>query len=269
MNISLTGVSQTLMMPLVGRYVISKQNPKLFYDAKSVALVESLDYNFAPIIMSFNSKFTKYIFCARSLFCEQIIEDQLKRFSKLVVVDLGAGFDTTFYRLNNSNVIWVNLDLEEVMQLREHIFQHEEGVCNISGSIFDDFWHEKIKGLGSNVLFISSGVLSYFPNIKVKEFIQSLAKSFPGAKLLFDYTGTKTNSFVNEKIKKSGIRNAFMQLTIDQEADIVDLLSNNTNFKTYKYYAALNKNEAITIKDALVLKWLDFTFKSGYVLVDF
>lgn len=269
MSINLTGVSQTLMMPLVGRYVISKQNPKLFYDAKSVELVESLDYNFAPIIARYNSKFTKYIFCARSIFCEQIIEEQLKKFLKLVVVDLGAGFDTTFYRVNNPNITWVNLDLEEVIQLREHIFQNEDGVHNISGSIFDDFWYEKIKSLGSNILFISAGVLSYFPNLKVKEFISNLAKSFPGSKLLFDYSGTKTNVYINETIKKSGIKSAFMQLAIDQESEIVDLLSNNTNFKTYRYYFALNKNEAITFKDSLVLKWLDFNFKSGYVLVDF
>lgn len=273
LKIDLAGVSRTLMMPLAGRYIISKANPKLFYDAKSVELVKSLDYDFAPIIKQYSDPYTKYVFCARSMFYEHIINSEITKHGRLVVVDLGAGLDTTYYRLNNKDVTWVNLDLDNVIALRNQIFAAEAvdaNIHNISASIFDSGWYDKVTCLGDHILFISAGVLSYFPNAQVKQFMLDLKNSFPRSQLLFDYNTSKINHYANQAIQKSGFNDALMKLAIDSKTDLQDLLSNNTNFKRYSYYSALTKNRALSISERIQLKISELLFvKSGYVLVSF
>lgn len=270
LNIDLTGVSKTLMMPLAGRYIISKRNPTLFYDAKSVELVESLDYDFVSIIKQYSAPYTKYVFCARSMFYEHIINTEITKRGRLVIVDLGAGLDTTYYRLNNKDITWVNVDLENVIALRNQTFAVEANVYNISASIFESVWHNQVKSLGDNILFISAGVLSYFPNLKVKQFIIDLKNAFPRSQLLFDYNTSKINHYVNLAIQKSGFNDALMQLAIDSKSDLQDLLNNTANFERYSYYAALTKNCALSIGERIRLKISELLFvKSGYVLVSF
>lgn len=49
MKIDLDGVEETLLVPLWGRAIFSRENPSILNDTKAIELVEQLDYDFARL----------------------------------------------------------------------------------------------------------------------------------------------------------------------------------------------------------------------------
>jgi O-methyltransferase involved in polyketide biosynthesis len=49
MKLDLSGVEETLLVPLWGRAKFSRENPSILSDTKAIELVEQLDYDFARL----------------------------------------------------------------------------------------------------------------------------------------------------------------------------------------------------------------------------
>jgi len=113
--------------------------------------------------------------------------------------------DTTFDRMDNGMVMWYDLDLPDVIELRRQFIKETERRKFISASFLDESWLNEIC-VSENVLFIAAGVFYYFEESEVKEFLIRLADRYPGSEIIFDASspyGIKTaNRMV---IKRSGL----------------------------------------------------------------
>jgi O-methyltransferase involved in polyketide biosynthesis len=204
-----------LLFPVWGRAVFGKLYPEILYDKEAAGIVDSLDYDFGGIEKAFGEYGGLcYIIRARK------IDDAIRRFirehPKATVVNIGAGFDTTFSRIDNGAIHWYDLDISEVIALRKKLIP--EGARNrcIARSVFDYSWFDDIRfNAEDGILFVAGGVFYFFTEDRVRELFITLAKNFPSGELYFDGQTGAALKISNRMVRKSGNKGAMMYFYIN------------------------------------------------------
>jgi methyltransferase (TIGR00027 family) len=115
---------------------------------------------------------------------DQYTLDFLARNPDGVVVNLGCGFDTRFFRIDNGQVVFFDLDLPDVIRIKKHLLQEQERYQMISSSVLDYGWMDRIQERQRPVLFLAEGLFMYLEGDKVKDLILTIQARFPGSELV-------------------------------------------------------------------------------------
>jgi len=201
-QIELGSVQETLLLPLWGRAVESKKDRPLLDDKKAVSIIENIKYDFTKI-SSKVSKLSMASWIARSIFFDDAIKSFIKDFPKATVVNIGCGLDTTFDRIDNGKIQWIDLDLPDVIKLRRQYIAESERRQFIDKSVFDPSWMVGINDL-NGILLLFAGVLYYFEENKIKELFSSIGKAFSPVDILFDYSSKRGIEVANKQVIKKG-----------------------------------------------------------------
>jgi O-methyltransferase involved in polyketide biosynthesis len=152
---------------------------------------------------------------ARAKQFDDKIRSYIAEHSRASVVNLGAGLDTTFYRVDNGLVQWYDLDLPNVIAIREQLLPRTDRITYISKSIFDSSWCSDIKDVENGVLIVACGVLAYFKESQLKQLFSMLADNFPDGEVVFDTSSTKLgNIFSNWGLRRTGMKQATTKWTL-------------------------------------------------------
>ena len=185
MKINLSGIQQTLLIPLWSRAKLTKEGNSILIDSTSVDLVNKIEFDFSKI-----DKYFPYVLhiqnLVRAKMFDNIILDFLKNHPQATIVNLGAGLDTTFYCVDNGLLNWYDIDLPEVIEIRRKLISETDRSHYIDESIFDMQWLNRINKNKDGLLFISGGVLEYFDKKVVKNFFSNLANNFPESEIAFN-----------------------------------------------------------------------------------
>src|SRR5690606_36387648 len=119
---------------------------------------------------------------------DQAVLAFLRRHPDGLVVNIGAGLDTRFSRLDNGRARWIDLDLPETIMLRRRFFRDAERSRMLASSVFDYAWFAAIERRAGPLLLIAEGVLPYFKEAQVRVLLEDLARAFPGAEMLLQTT---------------------------------------------------------------------------------
>lgn len=96
-------------------------------------MMNKLDYDFNKFA---KAKWSQIGTVVRSHIFDKEAQDFLHQHQNAVCINLAAGLDTRFYRLDCGRADWYNFDLPEVMALRRTLLPEEpENVHNIGRSI--------------------------------------------------------------------------------------------------------------------------------------
>lgn len=179
----LTGVPETLLIPLRARYLHTKKPNGLLSDPKSVEIFEQLQSNFSgKKEVSVGSQLGIAI---RTNILDEQVTQFLQRKPNSVVVNLGCGLDTRFSRIDNQKVLWYDLDVPESIELREHFFTETDRFKFIAKSVMDFSWLEDLpKDLP--ILFVAEGLLMYFEESQVQQLFARIKQAYPQAEILFE-----------------------------------------------------------------------------------
>lgn len=186
-KIKLAPVQETLLIPLLGRAEETKKKNGLVSDPKALEIVDSLDYDFSKW------KNTASLFgsCIRS----RMFDEQVNQFFSLhpsgTVVEIGAGLNTRYERLDNGQAQWLEIDLADSMALRRKFFKDTARRTMLAASVLDKEWIEQLEALPGPYCFISEAVLIYLNSRDVEKVLRDLAKKFPGAWLVMDTASSK------------------------------------------------------------------------------
>jgi len=194
-KIKLNGVSETLLGPLWGRAKISRDHSSLFYDAKAVELVEKIDYDFSTFDTNPFVDYLSLLFVARAKRFDDKVKTYVKEHPYASVVNIGAGLDATFYRVDDGLIHWYDLDLPTVIDIRKQLLPEPDRVTYIAKSFLDPSWFEDITHTEDGVLLIAGGLLRYFEESQVKQFFSMLADNFPGDEIIFNASSRADNYF--------------------------------------------------------------------------
>ena len=181
-------VQETLIIPLYGRKVCSEHFPDLFKDPEAERICGMLDYDFAEKGKKMESAaglFGALEVAQRQYDLAWEVKDYLKKNPEAAVVNLGCGLDDTFRKCDNGRCKGYNIDMPDVIAVRNELLPESERERNLAFDLNDETWMDEIDLSNGAVLF-ASGVFYYFKTEDVKALFQKMAKRFPGAVLVFD-----------------------------------------------------------------------------------
>lgn len=205
LDIQLGQIQETLLLPLTARIVETKHHDGIISDLKSVEIGEQLNFNYNEI----EDKLTEIGVAGLATRAVQF-DLEIKKFQTIhpkgKILTIGAGLDTYYYRCDNGQNQWYDLDLEDSMNLRKHLLPiPNERVHYITKSLFDVSWIKDLGSLEDGLLILVPGVLPYFVEKEVSNFLKIVAPQLTGAYMLFDVISYLGKFMVNQKFRESGM----------------------------------------------------------------
>lgn len=183
-KVNLGVVQETLLITLWARAVETSQPQPILYDSKAAEILSRIDYDFDRFL---EEKSSQLIVCLRGQVIDQWVRHFLQDNSSATVVEIGAGLNTRFERLDNGTLSWFDLDLPDSIAIRQQYFEESDRRKFISKSVLEPDWIDSVKASSASPpFFIAEGVLIYFSEEQVKALLAVLADNFPGSYLAFD-----------------------------------------------------------------------------------
>ena len=187
-NQDLSGVSESLLIPLYNRAMESRRQDAMLKDEKAVELVTQMRLDFSRVRQIPMPELLKVMRIIFTREFDRYVRDFLSRHPEAVVVHIGCGLDSRFERVDNGRVDWYDLDLPNVIALRrKHLGAERERYHLLAYSVLEDAWLEAVRVCSPRpFLFLAETVFIYFTEAQVKSLVLTLRDHFPGAELVFD-----------------------------------------------------------------------------------
>jgi O-methyltransferase involved in polyketide biosynthesis len=197
----LGSVQKTLLLPLWGRAVETARPRPLLVDPAAAEIVARLDYDFATIASN-THPITRLAWIARSLHVDRTVRELLARHPRATIVNLGCGLDTTFERVDNAQLAWVDVDLPDVIALRSELIAPRERRRAVAGSLLDPAWAEGLRP-EQGLMLVAAGVLYYFDEATVRPWLARTAAALPGGEIVFDSASPRGVRVANRRVLES------------------------------------------------------------------
>jgi O-methyltransferase involved in polyketide biosynthesis len=180
---ALRGVPETLLWTLYQRALEAGRTDAVLRDPLAVDLVGRIDYPFEERFGG-PSPLSQWQ-ALRTRTFDAAVGRFLGHFPDGVVVALGEGLETQFWRVDNGRVRWVGVDLPETIELRRRLLPESPRRTTIAGSALDADWMDEVDA-GRGVLITTQGLLMYLRPEEVHAVIAACAARFPGGGIVFD-----------------------------------------------------------------------------------
>jgi len=103
------------------------------------------------------------------------------------VVNLGGGFDTRFWRIENVKCSYVEIDLPEVIDLKKELLKDQLTYELIGCSVLDTAWIDQVTAQGnSQMLLMAEGLFMYLPAREAADLLRAIAQRFVQSQLVLD-----------------------------------------------------------------------------------
>jgi len=141
---------------------------------------------------------------------DSLSSEFLKEHPDGLIISLGCGLDTRFWRLPEKDFKYIELDLAPVIEAKSDVLTDLITYELIKGSVLDDEWLEKVKSIQSEkVLFLAEGLFMYLPREEAIKTFRKIAEVFTLSRLVVEvvnekYTRGKWKKMVERKMKRSG-----------------------------------------------------------------
>lgn len=187
----LTGVCETLLIPLAARVVESRSESPAFRDQRGVEFANRLDFD-AEFVA--RDRWNKVGCLARTVILDAAVAEFLNRRPRAVVINLGAGLCTRFWRLKGGQSLrWYDIDLPSVIGLKRELLADIERPAahrhytTIDADVTNPEWMDQIPApQGEGTLIIAEGLLMYLQPADVRRLILRLVERYPGSELLIE-----------------------------------------------------------------------------------
>jgi len=267
-------VQETLVIPLYGRKLCTEQFPNLFRDEKAVELINRIDYDFSPLEKK--SKSLAHRFGALEVAMREgdlMIEakDYLKTHPEATLVNLGCGLDQTAENCDNGKCAIVNIDLPDVIAVRNELLPETDRIKNVAADLNDLSWFDHIPA-ENGVCFLAAGVFYYFKTEDIKKLFTAMEKRFPGGRLVFDTANRRAVKIMLKTwVKEAGITSIADHFSVESiEKDIIPWMK-NAHVSARGYMLGYNdlKDPSVPRLFRLMAKLGDGYMKMQIVRMDF
>lgn len=216
-------VQETLVIPLYGRKICSERFPELFRDPEAERICDMLDYDFGEKgkkMQSGAGLFGALEVAQRQYDLAWEVCDYLKAHPRAAVVNLGCGLDDTFRKCDNGTCSGYNIDLPDVIEVRNKLLPPGERERNIAADLNDEEWMNEIDASGGAVFF-ASGVFYYFRKDDVRSLFGKMAERFGGGVLLFDSCNRRGAKMMTKTwLKQAGIRDVDALFSLEDPSEL-------------------------------------------------
>ena len=182
-NAAISGVMATAMLPLWARAEEARQACPLFKDAYAIELSRLLALDFGAVRDAWRIQTSVAI---RTRILDDKLHDYIQQHPDAAIINLGAGFDSRFYRMDNGHLIWYDLDFPQLIDLKRRYISETPRYRMLGKSILDYSWLHEVAVQDRPVMILAEGVLMYLQESELKTLFGQLAGRFAGAHLLIE-----------------------------------------------------------------------------------
>ena len=179
-GIELSGVRQTALWNLYTRAHEAQRSDGVLTDPECVRVFEAIEYDYEG---TFGTQ-QNGLHAEKSRIFDTVVRAWLAEHPDGTVVELGAGLETQFHRVDNGTVSWVSVDLDEVIALREKFLPPTERQRYLAVDARDVSWFGEV-GSGP-VLVTAQGLFMFFREEQVRQLIVDIVDRFSDVELVFD-----------------------------------------------------------------------------------
>ncbi|MEL7312011.1 MAG: class I SAM-dependent methyltransferase [Pseudomonadota bacterium] len=177
----LEGVPETLLWPLWHRAAEQRRSNPVVVDPLAAQLVSEIDYDFRGNFGPPNAMHP-----VRAALCDQLVHEYLQSDNpNPTVIALGDGLETQQWRISDSRVRWVSVDLPEAIDCRKRLLPEHEQAELIACSALDPAWLDAVPR-DTNPFISAAGLLMYFEERETINLLTTIADVFKGAHVFFD-----------------------------------------------------------------------------------
>jgi O-methyltransferase involved in polyketide biosynthesis len=194
-------IQETLLLPLWGRAFETNKKPPRLIDEKAVEIIKNIEYDFSAIEKT--QAMSQHGWVARSLHTDKMASEFIQQHPEATVVNIGCGLDTTFSRIDNGKIMFYELDLPDVIELRKAFYEDSERHQSIASSFLETDWFSQVK-VKDGLLFLAGGVLMYFKEEQIKKFFIQAADYFTQCDFFFDSLSPMGMNIAKKQVLKKG-----------------------------------------------------------------
>jgi O-methyltransferase involved in polyketide biosynthesis len=245
-------VQETMLGPLWARAKYCQLYPEILDDKKSSKIIKKIDYDFTKI-QEYLGEWRGIGLLVRARNFDDAVRKYIKIFPEATIVNIGAGLDTTFHRVDNSSIKWYDLDLPDAIEFRRKYIQESTRCKFISKSALDYSWFDDIDynpDLG--IFIIAGGFIYYFQESEISNLFNALADKFPNGEIIFDCISKLAIKIAHKRAKKVGAETPFWYIGISDPIKTLNSWSNKLkvidNFTMYSRIALNPKWHKKTLK---------------------
>ena len=266
-------IQETLVIPLFGRKVCSDHFPELFADPEAERICEMLDYDFSDkkkLMESQMGLFGALEVAQRQYDLAREVRDYLKKHPQAAVVNLGCGLDDTFRKVDNGQCKGYNIDMPDVIAVRDELLPAGEREENIGCDLNAPSWMDKIDAAGGAVFF-ASGVFYYFFTEDVKTLFARMAERFPGAVLAFDCCNARGAKMMTKTwLKGAGITDVKALFCLDDPQELTAWPTRFSSVTSHSYMRGYRDiYPHVNLLHKLMIRFCDGLVKMVIVRVEF
>ena len=182
----LTPVEQTAFVTQYARAVDSRWPRPILGDTLADEIVAKIDYDFAGLGVPASA-------IRQTALRAKLLDDRARQFiaehPDAVIVDLGAGLATPMQRvMPPPTVDWYNVDLPNVIALRDEVVPADPHSHSIAASLADDAWSELIPADRPTFL-IADGLLAFVPESLLVNLFRHIPEHFRSGDLAINDYG--------------------------------------------------------------------------------
>lgn len=187
-RIHLTKEKETYLATLYGKALDSAVEHPILGDRFAADAVAHIDYDFKALKLPNGGEITLPM---RARHFDQWTRAFLAANPAATVLHLGCGLDTRVYRIDpGPQVRWFDVDLPDVIALREQLYPERKGYQRIASSVTDLAWLDAIPG-DTPVLVVAEGLVMYLHEQEGTALFRRIVAQFPSGQIAFDgYSST-------------------------------------------------------------------------------
>jgi len=184
MELKLGDVQTTALIPLAVKANETLRKNARINDKKAVEIIRTLKID----TVQYDKFMSHEGVIARTIMLDRQLKGIIKKHPDTVIVNVGAGFDDRFTRMDNGTILWFDLDLPDAIAARKKAFPERERVTMIAGSALENDWCEQVKNSltdrKSKPVFIAEGLFMYLTIERIRTFLEVLKNNFPDGGIL-------------------------------------------------------------------------------------
>jgi methyltransferase (TIGR00027 family) len=193
LSAQLWDVSETGLLTLYCRAIESQSRAPILVDTKAVEIANRLRpvlevSDRAGLRRLAEGKINKTLavhIALRGKKYDDIARDFIRRNPNGVIVNLGCGLDSRFFRLDDGRMLFFDLDLPEMIECKLQFFEENERYRMIGVSVYEMDWMNQVAVVGKRpVLFMAEGLFMYLDPGKVRALVSALQSRFPSSELV-------------------------------------------------------------------------------------
>ncbi|WP_374144788.1 class I SAM-dependent methyltransferase [Vibrio sp. NTOU-M3] len=192
-------IPANLLQPLWFRSRESLVDDGLVYDPIAARACQRCDL--APECLSGDIDQKQLLHATLTQLCDQQLTSFLSQNPEAWIINVGAGLDTRFYRVDNGRCHWLELDVTENLLWRQKLFHKSERYHHQCGSVSDISWLESLPvPEHATVMIVCEHALLDCNEQGVAQFIQALGRHFVNATACLVLAGDMSASKLGQKM---------------------------------------------------------------------